>query len=238
MLRSKQHAVADDELDPRGNRAGVGVQDGKDQRRHVESCPSAEPDARSTKANTAVAAAANHRSAPSPIRPPAPPLAPATSAAGDSHAPPSAIEHRGRMVGWRRIGTRRGARRSAQVEPSRRVARQALRLLHFVSALSGDPPPAGMGWAVVAGSTASGRPRRPERATRTGPPQPPPRPVTARETDARQREPGHAPGREIEGARLNGETEETGSEAKEREIEQVGEGNMDGQNREDARLEL
>ena len=37
MLRSEQHAVADDdELDPRGDRAGVGVQDGKDQRRHVE----------------------------------------------------------------------------------------------------------------------------------------------------------------------------------------------------------
>ena len=36
MLRSEQHAVADYELDARGDRAGVGVQDGKDQRLHIE----------------------------------------------------------------------------------------------------------------------------------------------------------------------------------------------------------
>ena len=39
VLRGEQHAVADDdddELDPRGDRAGVGFQDGMDQRRHVK----------------------------------------------------------------------------------------------------------------------------------------------------------------------------------------------------------
>ena len=41
---------------------------------------------------------------------------------------------------------------------------------------------------------AIGRPRRPERITGAGPPLPPPRLVTARETDARRREPGQRTG--------------------------------------------